>query len=256
MTTDTLPPRAPLAGMLRHEVLNEVRRVLRDPAYTAPAIGFPVAFYLLFTLVLPMARGNPAAAAALFVNYLSFGVIGAMLFGCALPLAQDRDHGVLKLKRTTPQPFAVYVIGKLAAAGMLAVSVVAVMVAVGLGVGGLSFDARAWAGLGAAQALGALAFGALGLAIGAAFRGNAAPGIVNLVFLPTAALGGLWFPLAMMPGWVQVGALVLPTYHFGELARLAVGVGGQHLVLSLAGLAGWFAIGVLLAWAALRRRPF
>ena len=41
MTTSA--PRAPLAPMLRHEIANETRRVLRDPAYTAPAIGLPIA---------------------------------------------------------------------------------------------------------------------------------------------------------------------------------------------------------------------
>jgi ABC-2 type transport system permease protein len=253
-TTPTL--RAPLAGMLRHEIMNEARRVLRDPAYTAPAIGFPTAFYLLFTFVLPMARGNPAMAEMLFVNYLTFGVIGAMLFGTALPLSQDRDQGVLKLKRTTPQPFAVYVAGKLAAAGMLAAAVIAVMVAVAVGAGGVSFDAATWTKLLASQFVGGIAFGALGLAIGAAFRGNAAPGVVNLVFLPTAALGGLWFPMSFMPGFVQVLALFLPTFHYGELARVAAGIGGQAVWMSLAGIIGWTAIGVLIAWWALRRRPF
>jgi hypothetical protein len=105
----------------------------------------------------------------------------------------------------------------------------------------------------AAQVTGALAFGALGLAIGAAFRGNAAPGVVNLVFLPTAALGGLWFPMSFMPGFVQVLALFLPTFNYGELARVAAGIGGQAVWMSLAGIIGWTTIGVLIAWWAVRQ---
>lgn len=252
MTTTT----APLAPMLRHEIANEARRVLRDPAYTAPSIGFPVAFYLLFTFVLPIGRGNPAMAEILFTNYLTFGVVGAMLFGCALPLAQDRDQGVLKLKRTTPQPFGVYVAGKLVAALMLAGAVALVMAAVAVGFGGLRWAASTWLQVAGAQLAGALAFGAIGLAIGAWFRGNAAPGVVNLVFLPAAALGGLWFPMSIMPAFVKVLALGLPTFHFGELARSAPGYADQLPLISLGGLAAWLAIGVLLAAWGLRRHPF
>lgn len=254
MTTSA--PRAPLAPMLRHEIANEARRVLRDPAYTAPAIGFPVAFYLLFTLVVPFGRGNPAMAETLFANYLTFGVIGAMLFGCALPLAQDRDQGVLKLKRTTPQPFAVYVVGKLVAALLLGGAVALVMATVAVVAVGLRWSPGQWAAMAAAQVVGALAFGAIGLGIGAWFRDHAAPGVVNLVFLPTAALGGLWFPMAMMPGFVKVLAFGLPTFHFGELARAVAHLGEQSLPLSIGGLAAWMAIGVLLAGWGLRRKPY
>jgi ABC-2 type transport system permease protein len=247
---------APLGPMLRHEIANEARRVLRDPSYTAPSIGFPVAFYLLFTFVLPMGRNNPAMAEILFTNYLTFGVVGAMLFGCALPLAQDRDQGVLKLKRTTPQPFGVYIAGKLAAALLLAIAVALVMATVAVGFVGLRWSAATWVAMAGAQLTGALAFGAIGLAIGAWFRGNAAPGMVNLVFLPAAALGGLWFPMSIMPAFVKVMALGLPTFHFGELARTASGFGEQAAWLSVGGLVAWLAIGVLLAAWGLRRNPF
>jgi ABC-2 type transport system permease protein len=248
--------RAPLLPMLRHEIANETRRLLRDPSYTAPAIGFPVAFYLLFTFVVPFGRGNPAMAEILFANYLTFGVVGAMLFGGALPLAQDRDQGVLKLKRTTPQPFGVYVAGKLAAALLLASAVALVMASVAVFAVGLRWSAAQWAAMAAAQLTGALAFGSIGLAIGAWFRDNAAPGVVNLVFLPAAALGGLWFPMSVMPAVVKVLALGLPTFHFGERARAVVGLGEQSAVLSVGGLVAWGVVGVLLAGWGLRRRPY
>jgi ABC-2 type transport system permease protein len=253
---NALAHRAPLAAMLRHEVVNETRRILRDPGYTLPSIGFPLAFYLLFTFVLPFSRGRTEVAEGLFINYLSFGVIGAMLFGTALPLARDRTLGVLKLKRTTPQPFAVYVAGKLAAALMLAAAVFAIMSLVAGFAGKLSFDAATWSRMVLVQLLGALSSGATGLAIGAWFRDNAAPGVVNLWFMPTAALGGLWFPLALMPAAVQMLALLLPTFHIGELARWAAGAPAQAPWLSLIGIAGWGAIGVLLSAWGLRRQPF
>jgi ABC-2 type transport system permease protein len=238
------------------EIATETVRVLRDPAFVAPAVGFPVAFYLLFTLVLPMGGNSPQAARVLFANYCAFGVLGAMLFGGALLLSSDRDHGVLKLKRATPLPMPVFFVAKLVAGLVLATLVFATMAAVAVGVVGVRFEAAQWLALGGAMFAGALASGAIGLAIGAWARATTAPGVVNLVFLPMAALGGLWFPMRMMPTAVQQGAHVLPTFHFGELARSAIGLPAQADWISLAALAVFVAIGALAALQGLRRKPF
>jgi hypothetical protein len=59
-----------------------------------------------------------------------------------------------------------------------------------------------------------------------------------------------------MPAFVKVLALGLPTFHFGELARAAVGLGEQSALLSVGGLVAWGVVGVLLAGWGLRRRPY
>jgi ABC-2 type transport system permease protein len=47
---------------------------------------------------------------------------------------------------------------------------------------------------------------------------NAAPGIINLVYLPMSFCSGLWMPLSMLPHWMQKMAPALPTYHYAQLA--------------------------------------
>jgi ABC-2 type transport system permease protein len=242
--------------MLRAEIGSESRRLLRDPMFVAPAAGFPAAFYLLFSLVLPFGPRNPEAMRVLFVNYAAFGVVGAMLFGCAIMLANDRDLGVLKLKRTTALPMPVFFAGKLIASLILSGLVYLLMVVLAVGLVGVRMDSAAWFGTSVAMLTGALCFGAIGLAIGAWFRTNAAPGVVNLVFLPMAALGGLWFPLNVMPGFIRVLARGLPTFHFGELARAAAGAVAQAPWMSLLALVVMGGLAALLALAGLRRKPF
>jgi len=66
--------------------------------------------------------------------------------------------------------------------------------------------------------------------------------------LPMSALGGLWFSIELMPGYMQSIAHVLPTYH-AQNAFTGVIMRGKDLAAiapSLLVLAG-FAIAVLVA---------
>jgi ABC-2 type transport system permease protein len=243
-------------GIFRREIITETLRVVRDPSFMAPSIGFPVAFYVLFTLVLPVGGGDPSAARVLFANYSAFGVVGAMLFGCAILLSNDRDLGVLKLKRSTPLPVWVFFAAKLISALLLGALVFAAMALVAVTLVGVRFPAHAWLGLAASMLAGGLAFGAIGLAIGAWTSANAAPGIVNLLFLPASAIGGLWFPMTMFPEFVRKMALSLPTFYFGELSRDAIGFGVTSPLLCVLGLAVFLVLGGFIATQGMRRRPF
>lgn len=254
MTTAALRPSAPSPWIA--EWVAETRRMLREPGFVAPAVGFPVAFYVLFALVLPMGGRSEAAAIATFVNYAAFGVVGAMLFGCALTLANDRDLGVLKLKRVTPLPIAVYFFGKLAAAQVMVNLIFAILAAIAVVAAGVRLAPMSWLLVWLVMNAAAPAFGALGLAIGAWFSGKAAPGIVNLIYLPMAALGGLWFPLAIMPKAMQLFAYALPTFYFGELARGAAGLPANAPIVGVAGLVVTLLVGVAVARAGLRKQPF
>lgn len=71
--------------------------------------------------------------------------------------------------------------------------------------------------------LGAIPFCAMGLMIGYAIGSNSAPGIVNLIHLPLSFASGLWFPIEVLPNFLQHMAVVLPPYHLAQLALEAVG---------------------------------
>jgi len=89
----------------------------------------------------------------------------------------------------------------------------------------------------------------LGLLVSSLVRSHeAANGLIMAIVFPMCALGGVWFSLEMMPGYMQSIAQVLPTYH-AQSAFTGVIMRGKDLaaiapsVLVLAG----FAIAVLVA---------
>ena len=104
--------------------------------------------------------------------------------------------------------------------------------------------------------LGSLSFVAIGLAFGAWVRSNAAPGILNGVYLPAAALSGLWFPLFMLPALVQQIAWLLPPFHLGQLAQSALGRSDGYEWAHVGALLLNTLIALWIARRGLRRKPF
>ncbi len=239
-------------GAYLAEIRSECLRYLRAPGFMLPVILFPTVFYLMFGVL--MNGGHPHAARYLLGSYTVFGVMAPGLFGFGVSLAIERDQGLLMLKRALPMPPGAYLLGKMVMAMLTAGIIVALMLVLGLTAGGVTLaPARIFAFL-ALGVFGVLPFCALGMLVGTLIKGQGAPGLLNLVYLPMAFLSGLWFPLSVMPGWLATTAPVWPSYHLNAIAQHVVGLSTAPVtghVLVLAGVAaGCFA----LAAARLRRR--
>ena len=103
------------------------------------------------------------------------------------------------------------------------------------------------------DALGVLPFCALGLLVGTLLKGQGAPGLLNMVYLPMSFLSGLWFPLDAMPGFLQQLAPLWPSYHLNALALSAVGFDNGPRLPHVLVLAGFTTAFLLLATRRLRR---
>jgi ABC-2 type transport system permease protein len=68
-----------------------------------------------------------------------------------------------------------------------------------------------------------------------------------------AFLSGLWFPLSVMPAFLQSIAPLWPAYHLNRLALSALGLGQGGDALHVMVLAGFTIAFVLLATRRLRR---
>ena len=248
--TVTMPRRRVFAAYLE-EARSEVLRYLRNPGFLLPIILFPNVFFVMFGLVLN--HGNDEAARYMLASYSSFGVIAPGLFGFGVSLALERDSGLLTLKRALPMPPGAYLLGKMLMAVCVASVVGALLLALALGLAHASLNAAQVASLLVVDALGVLPFCALGLWVGTLLKGQGAPGLLNMIYLPMAFLSGLWFPLSMMPKLLQQLAPIWPSYHLNVLAQRAVGfttgAAWPH-VLVLSG----FTIGFLLLAARRLRR--
>src|SRR5690606_8363765 len=69
---------------------------------------------------------------------------------------------------------------------------------------------------------GTLPFALIGLILGLTLSDKAAPGVVNLLYLPMAFLSGLWLPISMLPQALQQLSWLWPSYHLSQLGLKVV----------------------------------
>ena len=225
----------------------EFLRMLREPAFGIPVIAFPAMFYLLFGVLL--AKGNAGQAAQyLLATYTSFGVIGAAMFGFGVTIAIDREQGYLRLKQVLPTPPGAMLLAKMAMAMLFAAIIALVLAVLAAGFGGVRLAPMQWLLLALVNIIGVLPFAAIGLYVGTLVGGNAAPALLNVLYLPMAFLSGLWLPLSMLPAFLSKAAPVWPAYHLGQLSLKVVGFDqGQPIWLHVLVLAVFTAVFFVLA---------
>ncbi|WP_449446748.1 ABC transporter permease [Thermomonas brevis] len=248
---DAEMPRSRIVGAYLEEARCEVLRYLRNPGFLLPIILFPNVFFVMFGIVLN--HGNGEAGRYMLASYSTFGVMAPGLFGFGVSLALERDSGLLTLKRALPMPPGAYLLGKMLMAVLVALVVGALLLALALGVAHAPLAPSQMAALLAVDALGVLPFCALGLLVGTLLKGQGAPGLLNMIYLPMAFLSGLWFPLQMMPALLRQLAPVWPSYHLNTLALSAVGFDTGARWPHVLVLAGFTVAFLLLAARRLRR---
>ncbi len=255
MNTQTMIPQRSLGRIYTLEAKYELLKLVRMPAYLVPMFAFPLVFYLLFGVAMAerTARGFDIAR-YLLATYGSFGVMGVALFGFGVGVAIERGQGWMLFKRATPMPPLAHLFGKLVTCLVFAVVLVTLLFTAGATAGGVRLPAATWLSLAGVLVAGALPFGAFGLALGYWAGPNSAPATVNLIYLPAAFASGMWFPIEMLPSFLQRLAPWLPPYHFAQLALGRIGFGrGEPVARSIAVLAVFAAVCLLLAWAGYRR---
>jgi ABC-2 type transport system permease protein len=191
---------------------------------------------------------------------LAFGVMGT-----AYSLSAEREDGTLLRAKAVPGGMSSYVVGLCTATALdtllslVIVLVPAMFIVPGVPVG----DPLLWLGLLGWVALGLLACLPLGILVGSVIR---SPRVIGgLGFLATAGLAGLsglFLPVQVLWGWVQVAVQVFPVYWLGlglrssflpaEAAAMELG-GSWRTVETIAVLGAWSAVGLLLGPVLLRR---
>lgn len=238
------------------EAKYEFLKLWRMPAYAIPSIAFPVMFYALFGLAFGAGRvtSTTTMSAYLIATYGAFGVIGAALFGFGVGVAIERGQGWMTLKRATPMPPMAYFTAKLVMAALFSAIIVVLLAVLGSSFGGVRFAPATWALLFVTLVLGAIPFGAMGLALGYVCGPNSAPAVVNVIYLPMSFASGLWIPIEVLPPFVRAIAPFLPPYHLGQLALGVIGAGsGTPAWTHVLALAGFTAVGLGVAMWGYRR---
>jgi ABC-2 type transport system permease protein len=192
----------------RKVVLNEARLTWRRPIALIAGLALPVVLLVIFGEVPSFHQASAAlggfSAIDLYVPILAvFSLAMLALVGLPIPLASQRQLGVLRRLSTTPVPPS----WLLAAQGLiqLCVAVTGVLVIVVAGVYAFGAEApKSLAGLAVSVALSIAGLFPVGLLIASVARtANGASVIGRLVFFPLMFFAGLWLPREAMPGVLQ-----------------------------------------------------
>ncbi len=220
----------------------------RMPAYSLPTLIFPVAFYVFFGLL--MLRGQ---ALWLLCTFATFGVMGAALFSFGVGVAMERAQGWWRLLKATPVPFASILVGKLFGAMLFGLIIVVMMAVLAAWFGEVRLPRSQWLGLAAMLVAGTVPFALFGLALGLLLSPNAAPAVVNIIYLPLGFLSGLWVPVTMFPDWLETLAAWLPPYHLAALALKLTGQIPGSMTLHWLVLLVYTVVFAAAAWLGWRR---
>lgn len=227
------------------ECKSEVLKAIRTPQFSAPTLAFPVVFYLIFGVILAD-EGGEGRAIYLLATFGMFGALGPALFGFGVNVANERNNGWLDLKKISPMPIAAYILAKLFMAAVFGLIVICMLTTIGILFGGLEISLGRWLLMVTTQLLCAIPFALMGMAIGFKVSTEAAPAIVNILFMLMSVFGGLWLPITLFPDILQQIAWVLPTFHGGQLALASIGLNSISTVFAHAGLLAGFAAAMAL----------
>jgi ABC-2 type transport system permease protein len=235
----------PVLRVFLMEARMECLRLARSPAFSVPVILFPLMFYALFGLVLGSHghTADPAAGRYMLATFVAFGAMAPGLFGIGITVAMDRERGLLQLKRALPMPTGVYLTAKLAMAMVFAAIVSLLLMLIAALVGKVVLELVQWVSLFILAVLGVIPFAGLGMMVGALVKGQVAPAVLNLIYVPMSFLAGIWVPLTALPHFLAQLAPVWPAYHLAKLAQTAVGHDASEFwphVLDLVGMAVLF----------------
>jgi ABC-2 type transport system permease protein len=244
--------------LLLHQFRAEQKLFWRSRELAFFTFLLPIIFYLM----LASAYGDDEIEGVSGYQYLLGGMIGygaaATTFaGLALLLVIRRESGVLKRLRATPLPATTYIAAVLASIIVIFLLEAAILIALGR----FAFDVPvpdAIPSLVVVLLVGAGSFAALGVGLTALIRSaEGSSAVVNALYLPVSFISGAFFSERTFPEILRLLGEALPLSHLIRLTRDVIvfdDPAWEHLG-DLAVVAGWGAIGVVLAIRGFRWEP-
>ncbi|WP_405619644.1 ABC transporter permease [Streptomyces sp. NBC_01511] len=194
-----------------------------------------------------------------YIDFLAPGIIAqsamfiAIFYG--IMIIWERDAGILTKLLVTPTPRSALISGKAFASGVKALiqAVVVILIAAALGVG-LTWNPLKLLGVAVVVILGSAFFSCLSITIaGIVLTRDRLMGIGQAITMPLFFASNALYPVAIMPGWLQVISKINPlSYQVDALRGLLLGT-PSHLLLDYGVLAFAALVGIVTASSLLGR---
>ena len=223
------------------------------------SVALPVVLYLVFSQMFgggDEGGGGEAGgydwAAMTMVSMAAYGSLGAAMAGGA-QLAVERRSGWFRQLALTALPPRSFLWAKAAVIMLLVLPSLLLVYVAGFAVGGVRLPVTVWLGSLGLMWLALIPLAIFGIVIGLWAKAEAVQGFTTLVLLLLAMLGGLWFPVQLMPPVMQAIAQVLPSYWLAELGRYPLLPGAAFPVTGVLVLLAWSAVLTALGVLGYRR---
>jgi len=212
----------------------ELRKLLRDPTELFTRAVQPLLWLVIFGQVFSKVRGIPTGQ----VSYLAFmtpGILAqsvlfaAIFYGIAV--IWERDLGIVHKLLVSPAHRSSLVVGKAISAGFRGVvqSFIIYLIAFAMRVP-IKWNLLDIVGVLFAVALGSAVFSTFSLVIACIVKSRERfMGIGQVLTMPLFFASSAIYPLAMMPSWLQVFAVLNPLTYLVDALRGIMIEGGQSL---------------------------
>jgi ABC-2 type transport system permease protein len=226
--------------MTLHYLRMEIVRTFRVPRFYVFSIAMPLVLYLLLSSAYGTDRVEGTEVRAWFmVNMSVFGAMGAAT-SVGGRISLERAIGWTRQLRLTPLSGRAYLAGKAATALVVAIPSLLLLYAAGRLAKHVQLSAGTWLEVFGWTLVGLVPFVALGIWLGHLVSGDALGALSGGLFTVLGLLGGIWFPVDQMPGWLQSVARSTPSYWLAAAGRGPLS--GTHI--------GMHGLVVLAAWTA------
>ncbi len=206
----------------------DVRKLRHDPYILATRAIQPALWLLVFGQVFAQIRGVPTGGLG-YLDFMAPGILAqsslfiAIFFG--ISVIWERDLGILHKFLASPAPRTALVLGKAAAAGVrgLAQALIVYVLALVLGVH-VRPNILDAAGVVFVVMLGSAVFATFSLVMACLVRDRERlMGFGQVLTMPLFFASNAIYPIAIMPGWLQVLSHVNPlTYQIDALRALMI----------------------------------
>jgi ABC-2 type transport system permease protein len=217
----------------------EARKLRHDPTELVTRAVQPILWLLVFGQVFTRTRAIPTGDIP-YIDFMAPGILAqsvlfiAIFYGIAV--IWERDLGVVHKFLVSPTPRAALVLGKALSAGVRAFvqAIIIYLLAILLGVK-TSFNPLYLSGVLAVVLLGAAFFSTFSLIIACLVKTRERfMGIGQLLTMPLFFASNSIYPIAIMPGWLQVISRINPlTYEVDALRTLMLAGGTSTFGLGL-----------------------
>jgi ABC-2 type transport system permease protein len=235
-------PLAVVAGFIDKTIVIaevEARKLRHDPTELITRAMQPALWLLVFGQVFTRLRAIPTGDLR-YIDFMAPGILAqsvlfiSIFYGLAI--IWERDLGIVHKFLASPAPRSALVLGKALSAGVRALSqaIIIYVLALLLGVK-MQWGPLALAGVLCTIILGAALFSTLSLIIACLVKTRERfMGIGQLLTMPLFFASNSIYPIAIMPGWLQVISRVNPlTYEVDALRTLMLAGGTSTFGLGL-----------------------